>query len=85
MLILFRFVFYRYGGKIRAKSALIKQMREDKQKQDRRRKRHEEKMERRAEAEIAAGPGMETGAAVVEQIDIEKDLEKGALEKTSES
>ena len=74
------FIFYKYGHKIRERSTLIRQMREDKEKQDRRRKRAEDKIRRKAEAEPGVGPGMETAAAVSEGIEIEKDLEKGEIE-----
>lgn len=69
------FIFYRYGHKIREKSKLIRTMREDKEKADKKRKRAEDKAERRARAEADAGAAMETGAAIDETID----LEKGAL------
>jgi hypothetical protein len=45
------FIFYRYGGKIRQKSKLIREMRENKEKQERRKKRAEEKSKRRAAGE----------------------------------
>ncbi|KAK3714466.1 hypothetical protein LTR37_007772 [Vermiconidia calcicola] len=77
------FVFYRYGASIRKRSKLIRSMRENKEKQERRKKRAEDKFKRRAEAEVEAGAAMETGAAVTEVVDIEKDLEKGESEKTS--
>jgi hypothetical protein len=53
------FVFYRYGHKIRMKSALIRNMREDEERAERKRKRVLEKrankkdVERVAEAELA--------------------------------
>lgn len=75
------FVFYRYGHKIRQKSALIRSMREDKEKAERKRKRAEEKMKRRAGAEVDAGAAMETGAAVDEMVDIEKGALNTAAEK----
>lgn len=73
----------RYGASIRKRSKLIRSMRENKEKQERRKKRAEDKFKRRAEAEVEAGAAMETGAAVTEVVDIEKDLEKGESEKTS--
>ena len=76
------FVFYRYGGKIREKSALIRQMREGREKMERKRKRAEEKSTRRAQAEAEAGAAMETGAAVAEAAESEKDLEKALSEKS---
>lgn len=68
----------RYGHKIREKSNLIRSMREDKEKADRKRKRAEDKAKRRAGAEIDAGAAMETGAAIDETIDIEKGALKTA-------
>ncbi|KAK3678984.1 hypothetical protein LTR78_001437 [Recurvomyces mirabilis] len=68
------FIFYRYGWKIRSKSPLIRQMREDRQKQDARRKRAEEKALRRVGAEAEMGAGMATMAAVDEQVDVEKEM-----------
>ena len=79
------FVFYRYGGKIRQKSTLIRQMRENKERMERKRKKADDKLKRRAEAETEAGAAMETGAAVVEARDAEKDLEKGELEIESKT
>ena len=79
-------IFYRYGYKIRQKSALIRQMQEDRDKMDAKRKRAEEKAGRRMETEAEAGAGMETGAAVAEEVEeeiVEKDLEKGYTHKTS--
>ncbi|KAK3657841.1 hypothetical protein LTR56_002220 [Elasticomyces elasticus] len=77
------FIFYRYGGKIRMKSTLIRSMREDKLKQTQRRQRAEEKAKRRLGAEAATGAPMETGAAVDETIMVEKDIEKGGAFKHS--
>ena len=78
-------VFYRYGAKIRMKSALIRKMQEDQMRLAGRRI----KAERRLEAEVRAQPAMETGAAIgeievekdggdspVEQMDLEKGLQK---------
>ncbi|KAG9945920.1 MFS general substrate transporter, partial [Aureobasidium melanogenum] len=71
-------VFYLYGKKIRAKSALIRSMQEDKRRADEKKERYLRKMEKeaikRGEVEASvAGPG-KTGAAVAE----ERDIEKGA-------
>jgi len=38
------FLFYRYGGRIRERSTLIRQMREDEERQDRKRKKAEERL-----------------------------------------
>lgn len=75
-------IFYRYGHKIRLKSSLIREMREDREKRDRRQKRAADKAKKRAEAETGVGAPMETAAAVVETAG-EKDVEKGAIEKSS--
>jgi len=79
-------IFYRYGHRIRQKSALIRQMQEDRNKMDAKRKRAEEKVTRRTEVEAEAGAGMETGAAVAEEVEeeiVEKDMEKGIIHKKS--
>lgn len=73
-------IINRYGSKIREKSTLIRSMREDREKADRKRQRAEDKARRRAGAEADAGAAMDTGAAIDEQID----LEKGALNSSSE-
>ena len=72
------FVFYRYGHKIREKSTLIRQMRENKERMDRKKLRAAEKLKKRAEAETFEGPPMLATAAVAEEKDIEKDIEKGS-------
>ena len=58
-------------------------MRENKERMERKRKKAEEKLKKRAEAEPGAGPGMETGAAIAEEVEIQKDLEKGDSERSS--
>ena len=79
------FVFYRYGSKIRRKSALIRSMQEDKEKADARVRRRAEKAEReevkRAEADVAEGGPMDTGAAVYETKDLDGGGGHGVLEK----
>ncbi|KAK1008669.1 hypothetical protein LTR91_003028 [Friedmanniomyces endolithicus] len=75
------FIFYRYGRKIRLKSALIRSMREDKEKQNARRTRAEEKTKRRLEAEARTGAVVEMGAAVDEG---EKEYEKGGAVRETE-
>ena len=77
------FVFYRYGAKIRQKSALIRSMREDRERRDRKRTKAEEKARRRAEDEVEAGVTMGTGAAISESVEVEKDLEKGVSDEGS--
>lgn len=52
------FVFYRYGHKIRQKSTLIRRMRENKERMEKKRTRAEQKMQQRAEAETYEGPPM---------------------------
>lgn len=71
------FVFYRYGWKIRSKSKLIRDMQEDKARQEAKRSRSDQqKALRRVEAEADMGFAMGTGAAIDENIRVEKDLEK---------
>jgi hypothetical protein len=71
-------VFYLYGKKIRAKSALIRSMQEDKRRADEKREKHLRKMEKeaikRGDAEASVAGVGKTGAAVAE----ERDIEKGA-------
>jgi len=77
-------IFYLYGSRIRQKSALIRTMQEDKTKFENKRARAAEKVLARNEAEAEAGAGMETGAAVAEEVEEEKvaiDLEKGLSQK----
>jgi len=74
------FIFYWYGRRIRERSTLIKTMQEDKKRQDAKRRRAEQIILERNEAEAMAGGGMDTGAAIDEDIEtenVEKDLEKG--------
>ncbi|KAF2485070.1 major facilitator superfamily domain-containing protein [Neohortaea acidophila] len=71
------FIFYRYGAKIRGRSKLIRAMRENKEKAERKKRKADEKVRKRAEADAAEAAGMATGAAVVESVVIETDLEKG--------
>jgi hypothetical protein len=79
-------IFYVYGHRIRQKSALIRSMQEDKTKFEKKRARAAERGMARMEAEAEAGAGMETGAAVGEEVVEEKalgmDLEKGVTERT---
>ncbi|KAH0037866.1 MFS general substrate transporter, partial [Aureobasidium melanogenum] len=69
-------VFYFYGKKIRAKSALIKSMQEDKRRADEKREKHLRRMEKeaikRGDAEASIGAVAKTGALVAEERDIEK-------------
>lgn len=79
-------IFYVYGYRIRQKSALIRSMQEDKTKFENKRARAAERsVMARTEAEAEAGAGMETGAAVGEEVVEEKalglDLEKGVAER----
>lgn len=71
------FVFYRYGGKIRQKSTLIRQMRENKEKQERRKKRAEEKSQRRVDGKAETVAVKEKHDSAGEESQIEKDVEKG--------
>jgi hypothetical protein len=69
-------VFYLYGKKIRAKSALIKAMEADRRRADEKKERFLRKMEKeaikRGDAEASVGAAAKTGAAVAEERDIEK-------------
>lgn len=90
LLIPIPFAFYRYGARIRARSPVIRQMREDQLKNESRRARHQARMERRAarEAEEAeqrrraeAGILGEEDEEEGEQMgipDAERDVEKEA-------
>lgn len=73
-------VFYLYGHKIRMKSSLIREMQEDKRRQDDKKAMALEKAQReainRGDAEAMMGVATKTGAAVAEEVDIERDLEK---------
>ncbi|KAK6593818.1 major facilitator superfamily transporter [Botrytis cinerea] len=62
------FIFYKWGSKIRAKSPLIKQMREEQERNDKRAARAKRKEERKA------AMGTETGGVMRAS---EKDMEKG--------
>ena len=46
------FVFYKYGHKIRMRSALIRSMRVDQEKLDGRRKRHEQRVEEQRQGDL---------------------------------
>ncbi|KAI9692172.1 MAG: hypothetical protein M1822_006402 [Bathelium mastoideum] len=81
------FIFYRYGARIRSKSALIRRMQEEKKSLEGKR----ERVERRLQPEIMAEPAVETGAALgetgasmeAEESPIERiDLEKGFTKET---
>jgi hypothetical protein len=69
-------VFYLYGKKIRAKSALISAMEADRRRADEKKERYLRKMEKeavkRGDAEASVGGVAKTGAAVAEERDIEK-------------
>lgn len=58
LLIPIPFVFYRYGERIRAKSRVIRQMREDQARNDSKRARQQARLERRAQRDEAAGAGL---------------------------
>ena len=87
------FIFYRYGGKIREKSTLIRQMREDKDKQERRRKRAEKQAKRQADGKSLKSVKSEAismnenseQSSEVSQVEIEKDLEKNEIEVDQKS
>lgn len=81
-------IFYRRGERIRARSPVIRQMREEQAKNDRKRARLESKQQRQAAA-VARGPdvgnGVETGAAPALKaahgdttaVAVDADVEKG--------
>lgn len=75
------FIFYKYGHKIREKSALIRQMAEDQRKREAKQRKAADKLTKRMEAEADAGAAMVTGPAIEETIDLEKNLEKGISRK----
>jgi len=83
------FVFYRYGSKIRMKSTLIRSMQEDKARLDAKKKRGLERLEReaekRGEAEASEGAGMDSGAAmdeeVVEEMGARREMEAHEMEE----
>lgn len=84
------FIFYRYGGKIRQKSKLIREMRENKEKQERRKKRAEEKAKRRVEGKPEAATS--EVASIQEKQDVssnkqqdENDVEKGDISVETKS
>jgi hypothetical protein len=76
-------IFYKYGWKIRSKSAMIKSMREDKERDNAKRKKAHERARKRAMAEVELGGAMEGIAAMDEAIDMERDLEKGGSDKSA--
>lgn len=55
------FVFYRYGHKIRERSTLIRRMRENKERMEKKRNKAEQNMRERAEAETYEGGPMVSG------------------------
>lgn len=71
------FIFYRYGGKIRQKSTLIRQMRENKEKQERRKKRAEDKAKRRLDEKGEVVSVKEKADGVFEEQEQDRDIEKG--------
>jgi len=79
LLIPIPFVFYRYGAKIRSKSRIIRQMREDQEKNESKRSKQQRQAARKAEAEISASGVLEKetgGRGMVvdrgEELDVEK-------------
>jgi len=67
------FVFYRYGHRIRERSTLIREMRENKERMDKKKLRAAEKMRKRVEAETYQGPALSGAVPIAESRDIEKD------------
>lgn len=70
------FIFYKYGHRIREKSALIRSMAEDTRRREAKQQKAADKLMKRAEAEVEAGGPMMTGAAVDEKFDLEKDMNR---------
>lgn len=69
-------IFYRFGERIRARSSVIREMREEQAKDDRKRAKHLEKLERqRGQAAAAAAAPTTTSEAVFEKRELEKDAE----------
>lgn len=65
------FIFWRYGGKIRAKSRIIRQLREDQERLDAKRTKHRARMDRRAAREAPAGDGLKNPAETTEKSVVE--------------
>ena len=74
------FVFYRYGARIRSRSTLIRQMRADREKADKKRAKAAEKAGRRTETDKIAENAI--GIDFRESLEAEKDLEKGDSDKS---
>lgn len=68
------FIFYKYGHKIRQKSTLIRAMRAELEKANAKRAKAEAKERARLRIEADMGAAMGTGAAIDEEVDIEKAL-----------
>ena len=90
------FVFYRYGEKIRSKSRVIRQMRAEQEKNDKKRAkaqaRAQKEQEREAAAQVANGDGffdheVEGGPSGTdeEKTMVERDVEKEAGETSARS
>ena len=76
MIIPIPFVFYKYGHKIREKSALITEMRENEERQERKRKRAAERMQRQLRLTQS---GKEIGLSDKEkELEAEKELNRQA-------
>lgn len=66
------FIFYRYGQKIRRKSALIRAMEEERRRLESKRAKVGKKIEKLVEGEAMAGAATATAAALDETVDLEK-------------
>jgi hypothetical protein len=71
------FVFYKYGHKIREKSTLIKEMRENEERQERKRKRAEERKQRQLEF-TKSGNGRVMSEKAAEEMAAEMQLDRQA-------
>lgn len=80
------FLFYRYGGRIRERSALIREMREDEERQERKRRKAEERLR----IAVMNGDAVETKEAhnelvrVRSRLDEQRDLEAAGHETLNE-
>lgn len=81
MLIPIPIVFYKFGDRIRARSPVIRQMREEQARNDRKRARQNAKMERQREMADGSDGGGGGGNGVVEELDRNLNVEVVVDEK----
>ena len=70
------FIFYRMGGKIRQKSALIREMREIEERQERKKLRAREKLQRDADGQRAALESADSNTSTLREKELEYEAEK---------